>query len=139
MEKVTFTQEIHSFDIDLNRHVSNISYIRWLEIGRTELLKAVDRTIEEMAQLGFMPVLLETHIQYKKPLYFPDIAEIHVWITELTRITAWMQFEVYSQKTGELAAKARQRGIFVGIETNKPYRLSNEDVEAFKAVHFPTR
>ena len=30
--------EIYTFDIDFAQHVSNITYIRWLEMGRLQFL-----------------------------------------------------------------------------------------------------
>ena len=39
-ETLTFREPVHSFQIDFNRHVSNIVYIQWMEIGRLKLLEA---------------------------------------------------------------------------------------------------
>jgi acyl-CoA thioester hydrolase len=137
MGKVVFEQTVHTFQIDINRHVSNIVYVQWLEIGRTRLLEAIDRPIESMQERGYFAILVETDIKYVKPLFFPDTVRIEVWVSELSRVSAWMEFRLISTRTGEVAARARQRGVFVDAETNRPYRLSAEDREAFLKVLDP--
>ena len=43
MAFLTIEPEIYTYDIDFNNHVSNISYIRWMEIGRLKLLEKTGR------------------------------------------------------------------------------------------------
>ena len=137
MAKVTFEQTVHTFQIDINRHVSNIVYVQWLEIGRTRLLEAAGLPIETMQQRGYHAILVETAIKHREPLFFPDTVTVEVWISELTHVSAWMDFRIVSQATGKVAATARQRGVFVDRERNRPYRLSAEDRRSFDAVLGP--
>jgi acyl-CoA thioester hydrolase len=137
MGKVIFEQTIHTFQIDINRHVSNIVYLQWMEIGRTRLLEAIGIPIETMQERGYLAILAETWIQHRGALFFPDVARIEVWVSELTRVSAWMDFHISSGRTGQLAARARQRGVFVSAETNRPYRISAEDRQAFGKVLVP--
>jgi acyl-CoA thioesterase FadM len=39
MAFLTIEPEIYTYDIDFNNHVSNISCIGWMEIGRLKLLE----------------------------------------------------------------------------------------------------
>ena len=137
MGKVTFEQTVHTFQIDINRHVSNIVYVQWLEIGRTRLLEAIGRPIETMQEQDYLAILVETTIKHVEPLFFPDTAKIEVWVSDLTHVSAWMDFRIYSGRTGKVAARARQRGVFVNRETNRPYRLTPEDRAAFEQVLVP--
>ena len=134
MGKVTFQQTVHTFQIDINRHVSNIVYVQWLEIGRTRLLEAIGRPIETMQERDYLAILVETTIKHIEPLFFPDTVTIEVWVSELTHVSAWMDFRMLSGRTGKVVARAQQRGVFVDRETNRPYRLSPEDRAAFEQV-----
>ena len=134
MPKVVFREQVHTFHIDINDHVNNAIYVQWLEIGRNRLLDAADLSIEKMRGRGFLPIVVETWIQYKKPLTHPDTARVEVWVRDLTHVSAWIVFRIYSEKTGELVARARQRGVFVNAETNRPHRLGDEDRHHFDAV-----
>lgn len=139
MPKVEFHQTIHTFQIDYNRHLSNIVYLQWLEIGRTNLLATIGFPVESMHERGYLAILAETWIQHRTPLFFPDEAKIEVWVSELTHVSAWMDFHITSVKTGQLAARARQRGVFVDAKTNRPYRINAEDREAFGQVLMPEK
>jgi acyl-CoA thioester hydrolase len=45
MERLRYELQIYPFQIDVMRHVSNIVYIQWMEIGRCLLLEAVGMPI----------------------------------------------------------------------------------------------
>lgn len=136
-EKITFTENIYTYQIDFNRHVSNIVYIQWMEIGRLKLLEAGGLPIHKIDAQGFAPILIETQIQYKRPLLMGETVVIQVWLSELTRLYAWMEFTFHTDK-GELAGTGRQRGVFINIETGRPIRLSKEQMAVFQPYLIPT-
>jgi acyl-CoA thioester hydrolase len=130
MPKLSYDLPIYTFQIDFARHVSNIVYVQWMEIGRLLLLKAAGRPVEQIADTGALPILVETAISYKKPLLIGDTARAELWISELTNASAWMEFRFYNG-AGDLVASGRQRGIFVDIESGRPKRLSEDERAAF--------
>lgn len=136
MAKITFEERIHTFHIDFNRHVSNIAYIQWMEIGRLRLLEAAGLPVYEIEKAGFLPVLVETQIAYRQPLYMGDSVRIEMWISELTNASAWMEFRFYNG-SGALAASGRQRGVFVRTDTNRPVRLSAAQRAVFETFFAP--
>ncbi len=131
MPKVEYHLSIYTFHIDFMRHVSNIVYIQWMEVGRSLLLKAVGLPVEDVASLGFGPVLVETMISYKKPLYLGDSVIAQVWLSELSNASAWLDFRFYNQ-SGELTSVGRQRGLFIDFASGKPKRLSVDDRSRFE-------
>jgi acyl-CoA thioester hydrolase len=137
LKKVHYEVPIYTFHIDYMRHVSNIVYIEWMEVGRTFLLEAVGMSVERIAEQGFGPVLVETHIAYKKPLVIGDAVKAEVWLSELAQASAWLEHRFYNG-AGELAATGRQRGIFVDLKTGKPRRLSAEDRPKLEQYLIPT-
>jgi acyl-CoA thioester hydrolase len=130
MQKITFIQEIHTFHIDFLGHVNNGIYIQWMEIGRTKLLEAAGMVTAEIMKQSFAPLLVQTTITYKVPLYLGDHAHIEVWLSELRNTTGILQFRFYNdQKT--LVAEGNQRGAFVDTKTMQPRRLSQEERALF--------
>ncbi len=130
MSKIVFEQEIYTCDIDSSRHVSNISYIKWMEFGRNKLSAAVGMAAHEIDKLGFAPVLVRTEIDYKKPLYLGDTVRIELYLSELRKISGNMTFQFYNQHE-ELVAVGVQKGLFFSLESKKPYRLSDEQRQKF--------
>ena len=125
MQKITFDQEIHTFHIDFLGHVNNGVYIQWMEIGRTKLLEAAGMVTAEIFKQSFSPLLVETHIAYKVPLYLGDRAHVEVWLSELLNTTGIIQFRFYNGQ-GMLVAEGSQRGLFVETQSMQPKRLTAE-------------
>ncbi len=125
METLTLEMPIYTYDIDYNQHVSNIVYVQWMEICRLRLLEAVGLPVQELRVQGFFPALVETHIAYKRALYFGETVRAECWLSMLSRVSCWIEFRFYNG-AGELAATGRQKGVFVNAETVRPARLSEE-------------
>ena len=132
MQKICFELEVYSFHIDFIGHVNNIVYIQWMEIGRTKLLEAIKMPTHEILQQGFVPVLVQTNITYKSPLYLGDRVPVELWLSELRHASAIMQFRFYNAQ-GTLAAEGWQKGLFVDRETLRPRRLRSEERALFAA------
>jgi acyl-CoA thioester hydrolase len=116
--------DIYTFDIDFAGHVSNITYIRWLEIGRLELLVDAGMPTPELLAEGLAPLLVRTEIDYRLPLRLGDPVHMSLDLAELRAASATIDFRITSN--GRLAATARQLGIFVRTDTGKPARISPE-------------
>lgn len=130
MKKIIFNQKIYSFHIDLLGHVNNAVHIRWMEIGRTKLLEAIGMSITEMTGSGVVPVLASTEIHYLLPLFIHDNVRIEMWLSQLKRASAVIEFRFYNQDD-DLVAKAAQKGLFFNQTTNRPHRLSPEERASF--------
>ena len=130
MQKITFELDVYSFQIDFIGHVNNAVYIRWMEIGRTKLLEAVGIPTHEIFKQGFAPVLVQTHINYKSPLYLGDRPQVELWLSELRRASAVMQFRFHNDQQ-VLVAEGQQTGLFVNTQTMRPKRLTAEEKALF--------
>jgi acyl-CoA thioester hydrolase len=117
--------EIYTFDIDFAAHVSNITYIRWLEIARLQLLIDIGIPTPDLLERGVAPVLMRTEIDYKSPLVLGEPVHLSLWLTELRAASATLAFRITSGE--RLAATAVQRGLFVNTANGRPSRLSSDD------------
>ena len=126
MHKITFEQEIHTFHIDYLGHVNNAVYIQWMEIGRTKLLEAAGIVTHEILKQSFAPLLVQTSIRYRVPLYLGDRVRIEVWLSELRNTTGILQFRFFNGQH-VLVAEGNQRGLFVDTKTLQPRRLQAEE------------
>jgi acyl-CoA thioester hydrolase len=113
--------EVFTFDIDFAGHVSNITYIRWLEIGRLRLLADAGLPVTELLAQGLAPVLTRTEIDYRWPLRLGDPVHLSLWMEELRAASATLQFLITSG--GRTVATARQAGLFVNAASGRPHRL----------------
>ncbi|MBW4564738.1 MAG: acyl-CoA thioesterase [Mojavia pulchra JT2-VF2] len=130
MLKIAVELQVYPFHIDFIGHVNNSVYIQWMEIGRTKLLQAIGMPMQEIVQHGFAPVLVETNIVYKTPLYLGECVQLEMWISQLNKASAIMHFCFYNQQR-ILAAQGWQKGLFVDKQTMRPKRLSPEERSLF--------
>ena len=126
MQKIVFDLEVYPYQIDFTGHVNNSVYIQWMEIGRTKLLEAVGMPIHEISKKGVAPVLVNTSITYKSPLYLGDHVQIELWLSELRNASAMMQFRFHNNQQ-TLVAEGVQKGLFIDKETIRPKRLLPEE------------
>ncbi|MBF2026982.1 MAG: acyl-CoA thioesterase [Oscillatoriales cyanobacterium C42_A2020_001] len=126
MQTVRFELEVYSFQIDFIGHVNNTVYVQWMEIGRTKLLEAIGMPTHEIFQQGFVPVLVQTNIAYKAPLYLGDRVQVEMWISDLRNASAIMQFH-FRNAEGTLTAEGWQKGLFADRDTLRPRRLRPEE------------
>ncbi len=131
MKKVSVDLEVYTFQIDFAHHVSNIVYIQWLEVGRLKLLEGIGLPADEAAKRGITPILVNTNIRYKQPIYFGDKVRMEIWVGEMKAASAVMEFRIY-KNGGTLAAEAQQTGLFINLETKKPYRITKEERALFE-------
>lgn len=130
MPKLEYELTVYPFHIDAMGHVNNIIYVQWMEIGRVLLLDAVEMSMAQIMQRGFGPVLVDTTISYKSPLFLGDTVRASIWISKLKGASAEMSFEFCNQ-SGEVAAVGTQRGLFVNLADQKPKRMDAGDRDRF--------
>ena len=125
MPKITFTPPIYSFHIDFMGHVNNNVYIQWMEIGRHKIMDAIGMPVNEIAETGFVPILAKTEISYLTPLFMGDRVRIEMWLSELRRASALIEFRFFNQDE-ILAASGSQKGLFIDTVSQRPMRLNSE-------------
>jgi acyl-CoA thioester hydrolase len=132
MKKISLNLEIYPYQIDFLGHVNNSIYIQWMEIGRIKLLEAVGLPLPEIAQRGFLPVLVHTNITYKTPLYLGNEVQMQFWLSELRAASAIIEFHFYNGER-TLVAEAQQKGLFINTETKRPRRLQPDERKLFSS------
>jgi acyl-CoA thioester hydrolase len=108
---------VKTYDIDFMGIVSNISYVRWLEDLRLHFLE-VHYSLQKLMSELVVPILTQTHIEYKRPIRMHDQIKGSIWMEKFDSLgwVANMEFMV----NGKLASTANQGGIFINIGTMKP-------------------
>lgn len=58
------------------------SYLPWMEIGRTELLRDHGVSYRSMEQAGFFLVVTSLQVRYRRPVKYDDVIEIRTRVEE---------------------------------------------------------
>lgn len=70
------------------------SYVPWLEIGRTELLRDVGASYAAMERSGIFLVVTKLELRYRRPIRYDDLLEIRTCVGSTTRIKIRHSYEV---------------------------------------------
>ena len=110
----THTERVRFGDLDANRHLNNVVFLRYFETARIafirDLLPAHDPTQPEDHPFGV--IFAECHINYRSPVYFDEELEVECSIGEVRRSA----FQVlFTMRVGERVA-AEGYGWLVGFD-----------------------
>src|SRR5690349_13947632 len=74
--------QVMFFDTDCGGVVSNIAYLRFIEIARTALAEELGLPLAEMAQTQRYPVVVQTEINYRRAAKLGDRLVIDGWLDD---------------------------------------------------------
>jgi YbgC/YbaW family acyl-CoA thioester hydrolase len=111
------------FDTDCGGVVSNIAYLRFIEIARTHLVEELGLRLAEMAEKQTYPVVVRTEIDYRRAAKLGDRLMIEGWRDQVERWRFWCGFRITRLKDNTLIAQCRQMLALIEMPTGKLLRL----------------
>jgi len=115
--------QVMFFDTDCGGVVSNIAYLRFIEIARTHLAEELGLALAEMAQKQTYPVVVRTEIDYRLAARLGDRLVIEGWLDRLERARFWCAFRITRRQDKTLIAECRQMLALIEMPTEKLLRL----------------
>jgi YbgC/YbaW family acyl-CoA thioester hydrolase len=125
--------QVMFFDTDCGGVVSNIAYLRFIEIARTLLVEELGLALADMTQTQRYPVVVRTEIDYRRAAKLGDRLVIEGWLDQLERARFWCAFRIVRPKDGLLIAECRQMLALIEMPAGKLLRLP-ESWEKFRAT-----
>jgi len=92
-------------DTDALGIVYHTNYIRWFEIGRTELLREAGILYKGMEASGFNLPLMEAYCHYHLPARYDDIVLLETEIAYLKRASIKFTYRLWDEKRCNLLAE----------------------------------
>ena len=118
--EVELAIRVNAYDVDFQGIVNNIVYVRWFEDLRFRLLDEY-LPLEQQMAAGFGPILMSTHVEYKRPVRLFDKPVGRLWVTDAGRVRWTVGIEIV---VGDVvAATGVQTGVFVDLKTLRPVRM----------------
>ena len=115
--------QVMFFDTDCGGVVSNIAYLRFIEIARTHLAEKLGLAVVEMAQKETYPVVVRTEIDYRRAAKLGDRLMIEGWLDRAERARFWCAFRITRPQDNTLIAECRQMLALIEMPTGKLLRL----------------
>jgi len=121
--RISTNVQVMFFDTDCGGVVSNIAYLRFIEIARTHLAEELGLPVVEMAQKESYPVVVRTEIDYRRAARLGDRLVIEGWLDRAERARFWCAFRITRPQDGTLIADCRQMLALIEMPTGKLLRL----------------
>src|SRR5438552_17072839 len=96
--------QVMFFDTDCGGVVSNIAYLRFIEIARTNLAEQLGLALVAMAQKQTSPVVFRTEIDYRRAATLGDRLAIEAWLGRGGRAPFWCAFRTQCPTAQDLIA-----------------------------------
>ncbi len=115
--------QVMFFDTDCGGVVSNIAYLRFIEIARTRLAEELGLALTEMAENRRYPVVVRTEIDYRRAAKLGDQLVIEGRLERVERVRFWCAFQITRPKDNTLIAQCRQMLALIEMPEGKLLHL----------------
>lgn len=105
------TLRVRYAETDAMAVVYHGSYLPWLEVARTNLLREQGFPYRDLEQAGFLLPVLEISLKYQRSAVYDDEVTIHVFLRECPSIRIKLDYEI--RRGDELLATAQTTHAFV--------------------------
>lgn len=86
--------------------VYHANYLVWLDMARTEHLRAAGMSYKQLEDQGLYLAVTEARIRYRRPARYDDRIRVRCWVRELASRRVTFGYAVERADTGELLASA---------------------------------
>jgi acyl-CoA thioester hydrolase len=118
---------------DLNGHVNNVEYLRWMQdaallhstaLGSTEATKAAGATW-----------VVRTHkIEYFRPAYAGDNIIVLTWVSNVRRVQSLRKYKIVRPADRALLAEGETNWVFVDAQSGKLRSIPKEIQSLFEIL-----
>jgi acyl-CoA thioester hydrolase len=108
-----FVVRVRYADTDQMGMAYHANYLRWFEVGRTEMLRALGMSYREVEEAGIRMPVLEARCRYLKPARYDDELAIVTTLADLGRASLCFEYRVVREADGELLARGRTEHCFL--------------------------
>ncbi|MCG1009627.1 acyl-CoA thioesterase [Salinicoccus sp. ID82-1] len=99
-------------DTDMMGVIYHGNYVKWLELGRMQLIEDIGYDYVAMERAGYFAPVYNVDVTYKKALKYGDRAFVRTWIEENTGIKTVYAYEIVNG-AGEVCTEAKTTLIVV--------------------------
>lgn len=120
--------------IDVNRHVNNLEYLRWMQEVATAHSAAQGWPVERYLAAGAGWFVRSHAIEYLRPAVEGDTLSILTWVAGFGSGSSPRRYLFWRAADGQIVARAKSVWAFVDFASGRPARIPNELRAAFPVV-----
>lgn len=129
---VSIEVEIPFHDVDALHVAWHGHYCKYLELGRTALLRAHRLDAPDLKALGYRFMVAETHLRHVFPLRYADRCRVSSWITEVENRIG-IHYDLFNVTSDCRAAQGRTLLVTTRDDGSLCYETPHPVVERLRA------
>jgi len=119
--KLSIDLRIDWSDLDMYKHVNNLSFIKFMQTGRAQFWEATGLTkLYEETNKG--PMMVSTQCDFKKPLYYPGTAIVKTKLAFIKNSSFGLDHLILNEDM-EICAEGRDVAVCYDFNINKTYSI----------------
>ncbi len=87
-------------DTDAGGVVNNGNYLRFLEMGRSEMMRNFAVPYSEIEEMGLILPVTESYIRYKAPAFYDDLIVISTSLADIKRVSCRFHYRITCMRNG---------------------------------------
>jgi acyl-CoA thioester hydrolase len=121
-------------EMDLANHINNVVYLRWVESGRMDYLRALDLTDFSGRKQRIGVILGAVECKYLLPLSYPDTVVVGTRVTAVEADRFIMESAIMSEKYQKLAAVCKSRIVAFDYRDRKKATWPEQVLEGIREI-----
>jgi len=107
-------------------------FLHWLEMGRTEFMRARGHTYADMERTGWFIAVVRANVRYRQPVVYDEEVTVETWIETVRGARLVFGNRIRKEGTGAVAAEATITTALVDA-TGRPRRFTDEEIARMTA------
>lgn len=132
----TYTHALRSryAETDKMGYVYYGRYLEYFEVARTEMIRSLGMPYNELEEKGIMLPVVQTHIDYKAPIYYDELMNVNVYLYSIPTVKLETYYEIFTARTDDPHAIGKVTLCFMREESRKPCRAPQQFVEGLESA-----
>lgn len=111
------------------------NYVQFIEMGRTEWLRALGISYKEMEEAGVMLPVISIQINYKKSAYYDDVLTVRTRLKKLPSVKIEFEYEIFNESK-EIITNGNTILAFINMKTKRPMKCPAHLIEKLSTIDF---
>jgi acyl-CoA thioester hydrolase len=121
----TYHLEVPASAIDVNGHVNNVEFVRWMQEAAVAHSDAVGCTAATRA-LNATWVVRRHEVEYRGQAFVGDRIEVRTWVIDCRHVSSRRKYEFYRVADNTLLARGQTDWVFLDEATFAPKPIPDE-------------
>ncbi len=130
----TTTARVLYGDTDAGGVVYNANYLRYFEIGRTELMRHWVCSYNDIEKMGFVLPVIECWSRFKSPAFYDDLLTIETTVAEVSSLKCRFSYRILRREENTDTPKLLVKGYTIHAAVPRQGRLTRLPQEIIEKI-----